>query len=131
MGQLSPILRNVDWGGRPALSFWCPGCDESHVITIRRPGDERGWTWNDNAIKPTFGPSILVTCGHYAPGWKGPDCYCNWNERYPDKEPMKWKCHRCHSFVIDGRIQFLDDCTHHLKGQTIDLPEWNGTDGYD
>ena len=29
----------------------------------------------------------------------------------------------CHSFVTDGRIQYLDDCTHELRGQTIDLPD--------
>ena len=30
---------------------------------------------------------------------------------------------RCHSFVKDGRIQFLLDCYHRLKGQTIELPD--------
>ena len=30
----------------------------------------------------------------------------------------------CHSFVTDGRIQFLGDCTHKLAGQTVDLPDW-------
>ncbi|MHC8396108.1 hypothetical protein ACYZT8_21075 [Pseudomonas sp. LB3P93] len=31
----------------------------------------------------------------------------------------------CHSFVIDGCIQFLGDCTHELASQTVDLPEWS------
>jgi hypothetical protein len=30
----------------------------------------------------------------------------------------------CHSFVRDGQIQFLGDCTHALKGQTVERPEW-------
>ena len=30
----------------------------------------------------------------------------------------------CHTFVTDGRIQFLGDCTHALAGQTVDLPDW-------
>jgi hypothetical protein len=30
--------------------------------------------------------------------------------------------HRCHSFVVDGQIQFLGDCTHKLAGQTVPLP---------
>jgi hypothetical protein len=30
----------------------------------------------------------------------------------------------CHSFVTDGRIQFLGDCTHALANQTFDLPGW-------
>jgi hypothetical protein len=29
----------------------------------------------------------------------------------------------CHSFVRDGRIEFLSDCTHSLAGQTVELPE--------
>jgi len=29
----------------------------------------------------------------------------------------------CHSYVTDGRIQFLADCTHALAGLTVDLPE--------
>ena len=37
-------------------------------------------------------------------------------ERYPCVEV------RCHSFVTDGRIQFLSDSTHVLAGQTVDLP---------
>jgi hypothetical protein len=31
---------------------------------------------------------------------------------------------RCHSFVREGRIKFLSDCTHELAGQTVDLPEF-------
>lgn len=30
----------------------------------------------------------------------------------------------CHSFVTDGRIQFLADCTHDLAGLTVDLPDF-------
>jgi hypothetical protein len=30
----------------------------------------------------------------------------------------------CHSFVTDGKIQFLSDCTHALAGQTVALPDW-------
>ena len=29
----------------------------------------------------------------------------------------------CHSFVTDGRIQYLHDCTHLLIGQTVELME--------
>ena len=32
----------------------------------------------------------------------------------------------CHSFVTDGLIQFLGDCTHALAGQTVDMPPWPG-----
>ena len=30
---------------------------------------------------------------------------------------------RCHSFVREGRIEFLGDCTHAMVGQTVDLPD--------
>lgn len=28
---------------------------------------------------------------------------------------------QCHSFVRDGRIEYLSDCRHELAGQTIDM----------
>ncbi len=31
---------------------------------------------------------------------------------------------RCHSFVTDGKIAFGEDCSHALKGKTVDLPDW-------
>lgn len=55
------------------------------------------WTWNGSEDAPTFSPSLL----------------CNRDE--PER--------RCHSFVRDGKIQFLDDCWHDLRGQTVALPE--------
>jgi hypothetical protein len=68
-------------------------------------GDNHGltfWEWNGSLDKPTFKPSIFV------------------NAR--QSNPM---VPSCHSFVTDGRIQFLNDCTHALAGQTVDLPEWD------
>ena len=71
-------------------AFWCPGCDESHVIND-------GWDIMFEGILPTISPSILV---------QGSD----------EK--------RCHSFVRNGVIEFLGDCTHKLAGQTVPLPGW-------
>jgi hypothetical protein len=31
----------------------------------------------------------------------------------------------CHSFVTDGKIQFLGDCTHALAGQTVPLEDFD------
>jgi hypothetical protein len=56
------------------------------------------WTYNGDADKPTASPSILVSGG-------GDATYC------------------CHSFIRDGRIEFLGDCSHELAGQTVDLPD--------
>jgi hypothetical protein len=31
--------------------------------------------------------------------------------------------HRCHFFVRDGQIQFLEDCHHNLKGKTVPMED--------
>ncbi len=116
MGALSAKLRSVEDGG---LSFWCPGCDCAHVIYTGAGAGPR-WGYNDNPNAPTFTPSVLVRTGHYCPGHESEKCWCNWEDKdqWPDL-----KCTICHSFVVDGRIQFLGDCTHALAGQTVDLPD--------
>lgn len=114
MAQISPILRNVEGG---YLSFWCPGCKSSHMVGV---GDGTGprWGYNSNPEKPTFTPSILVRSGCYVPSHDGGDCWCK------SDEDWGFSCGICHSYVTDGRIQFLGDCTHDLTGQTVDLPHW-------
>jgi hypothetical protein len=67
----------------------------------------------------------LVRSGHYIHEQLHPnECWCNFTER--TGQESEFKCSVCHSFVTDGRIQFLGDCTHALAGQTVDLPEWTG-----
>ncbi len=87
------------------------------------------WTFNGDEEKPTFAPSMLATSGHYVPGYEKtahPEwCWCNFIERFPDHADCKFKCYRCHSFVTDGKIQFLSDCSHALAGQTVDLPDFD------
>ena len=122
MSQLSKILRDaITPEGVTTLSFKCPGCNQVHGVPVNRGG---AWGWNGDADKPTFTPSILVRSGHYASHYKdGDHCWCKFNDEHPD-EPLRFKCGVCHSFVTDGRIQFLGDCTHALAGQTVDLPDW-------
>jgi Zn finger protein HypA/HybF involved in hydrogenase expression len=101
-------------GGR--LTFYCPGCEEHHVITVEGGGS---WKWNGSFESPTIEPSVLVRNGHYVPNHEG-ECWCTYD--WKGQEPA-FKCSQCHSFIKDGRIQFLDDCTHGLAKQTVDLPE--------
>ncbi len=108
MGLLSPILRN---GTDNRLTWWCPGCDHAHSIQ-HGAGSGPRWGWNGNAEAPTFTPSVLV----------------RWSE--PGPEPWQFD-HRehdvpkvCHSFVVDGQMQMLGDCTHALAGQTVPIPPW-------
>jgi len=81
-------------------AFTCPGCGRPHFVRVNDRGDQAGgaWGWNLSLDRPTLTPSILT--------WRT-------NER-------------CHSYVREGRIQFLSDCTHLLRNQTVELPEWQG-----
>lgn len=82
------------------------------------------WSFNGNFDRPTFQPSILASYGHFAKHWeKGEPCWCTYFEENPDEERDGFECGICHSFVTDGKIQFLGDCTHILAGKTVDLPE--------
>lgn len=105
------------------LRFYCPGCQTSHPIQTGR-GHGFNWTWNGSLDKPTFSPSVLVT-------WRDPVNLGNVEALQADLErkrkdgtPIPYADRVCHSFVTDGRIQYLSDCTHPLAGQTVDLPEW-------
>lgn len=90
------------------------------------PGSGPRWTWNDSFERPTFSPSVLVRSGHHVPGYDGGGCWCDFNAESVAKgeAPSGFQCGVCHSFVADGRIQFLSDSTHALAGQMVDLPEW-------
>lgn len=98
------------------IAFHCPGCDEFHHVRLKTDGP-RGWTWNGSGDAPTFSPSVLVT---------GSARFLSEEEhtRVMQGEKVDLPQMRCHSFVTDGRIQFLGDCTHALAGQTVDLPDW-------
>lgn len=79
-------------------AFRCPGCDNYHVV--RADGT---WTFNEDFEQPTLSPSVLITETKTTDG--------------------RLVIPRCHSFIRDGRIEFLGDCSHALAGQTVELPE--------
>lgn len=83
--------------------FECPGCEISHAFDKR-------WSFNGNLDRPTFQPSLLVHWTQYEPSKQE-------GKKYDEKECV------CHSFVTDGKIQFLNDCTHKLAGQTVEMEE--------
>ena len=86
--------------GEPDVSFYCLGCKCDHGVWLHKDGYAGpAWGFNGDYDQPTFAPSIKVTA------------------------PYAGKMNICHSFVTDGMIQYLSDCTHELAGQTIELPE--------
>ena len=103
-------------------AFHCPGCECGHEVRVIGPHPV--WSWNGSEESPTFAPSILIRSGHFVPDRPHASCWCTYNAEHPS-DPAPFKCSVCHSFVKDGQIQFLTDCTHKLAGQTVDLPEWD------
>lgn len=116
MSRLSPILRDTTGNG---LTFWCRGCEMPHRIQHGDgDGDGPRWTWNGDAERPTFSPSILVQWHQWVPPATTPEIA----DKILRGEIKQARQDRvCHSFVTDGRIQYLSDCTHRLAGQTVDL----------
>jgi hypothetical protein len=80
--------------------FWCPGCDDLHLIDGR-------WGIAGTDEAPSIIGSVLVS-RQYHPEMKA---------KHGLVDDV------CHSFVTDGRIQFLGDCTHAMAGTTVPLPE--------
>ena len=121
MSQAGKYLRRWEGEGRGGYTFYCPGCKEGHSISTEGGAP---WGFNGNLEAPTFTPSVLLRSGHYNPDHKGDRCWCTFNaERAASGEEPSFKCTVCHSFVTDGKIQFLADSTHELAGQTVQLPE--------
>jgi hypothetical protein len=74
------------------LAIFCKGCGCYHALNLNKILNPH-WDFNGDYDKPTIMPSILIDT--------------------PGK--------RCHSYIKDGKIQYLNDCDHSLVGQTIEL----------
>ena len=74
------------------LTFYCPACGFCHSL-------DNKWfiTWLND--KPSATPSIV--------------CDYPWGE----ERTMQ----RCHSYIEHGIIKYLNDCTHNLKGQSVQM----------
>lgn len=77
----------------------CPACDEPHAFDTR-------WTFvNNDHENPTFTASMLV--------------------RYQTGDPADAKSNQvCHSLLTNGVWNYLGDCTHAMKGQSVPAPDW-------
>jgi hypothetical protein len=81
------------------LLFWCPGCRCLHWFQEEAEGEDKStWKWNGDFANPTVESSIST---------------------FLDKEQTK----KCHSYIREGKIKFLEDSWHDLKGKTTILPE--------
>jgi len=103
------VFQNEEEGG---YHFYCPGCEGPH--TIATSGNVK-WSVTNADTLPIVSPSIKVT---YPANPDAPEDF------------IEWRTERiCHSYIgcngaKPGQIIFLNDCTHHLAGKVVDLPEY-------
>lgn len=83
------------------VGFKCPGCKNHHILPTAPNNEGKNWGFNGDFASPTLTPSIL----------------------HREFGPGDTVVAVCHSFVRDGQIQFLSDCTHSMAGQTVPLEE--------
>lgn len=96
--------------GHDELMFNCPNRDcGEHRVVVKAGSKYSGpvWEWNGSMDSPTFSPSLLV----------------QW---YDPNRPGTGLNSVCHSFIKNGRIEFCGDCTHQLKGQKVELENYDG-----
>jgi len=110
-----PVCGNAD---NSMIMFECPGCECVHGVSVNGQPNAMGatWGWNGDFVRPTFTPSILVRGTMPITDQQ--------RDRIMAGEPFLPKDVVCHSFVRDGQIQFLPDCTHKLAGQTVPMEPW-------
>lgn len=113
---LSPILLQIN---SYTLSFYCPGCKMMHNVYLKHPENKQAsWDWNMCVKEPTFSPSLLI----------------NGTARITDEErdilmaggEIEPRPYTCHFFIRNGKLEYLGDCSHDLKGKTLammDVPE--------
>lgn len=75
--------------------YFCEGCGHEHAFALKSEGGNH--TFNMDLNKPTVSPSLLQNF-------------------YKDRI--------CHSFIKDGKIQYLNDCFHRLRGKTVELNDY-------
>lgn len=97
-------MKNTEDGLKPCevaeathVALYFPGPSGLIFLPVIPQGRERKgtgcWTWNGDTDKPTLKPSVRT---------RGSDFLC-------------------HSWVEDGQVKFLGDCSHDLKWKTATL----------
>ena len=94
------MLRKISGG----YAHWCPACEEMHPLPV-----ERGWVFENGDLEhPTMKPSFKHTS--YDPKMQGLD------------SPWKDNPYICHYNVVNGVLQFHNDCTHGLRSTNVTMP---------
>lgn len=88
--------RRIDVAGVENIEWSCPGCGCMHTIPVSGP---YAWGFNGDWARPTLTPSVLER-----------------GEGFIEDDVYVVAPYRCHFYLIAGMIEFLEDCTHKLRG---------------
>jgi hypothetical protein len=112
-----PKIRTVT-GGHFTHTFFCPGCKCGHGFNAGIPEApyKPVWQFNGDMEKPTVNPSIKVSGTVPITDEE--------RDKLMNGEKVEPKPFVCHSVITNGKIQFMGDCTHELKGQTVDMEDF-------
>lgn len=75
--------------------FYCPGCECYHNYILEYFNGRVGPKWSYDEHSKSFIPSLKAT--RQEPGKK----------------------HVCHIWSLNGSVQYLSDCTHHLANKSV------------
>jgi hypothetical protein len=109
---------------RALLQYWCQGCKELHGVYVFGGQLNANWSWNGDAERPVFSPSVLCQRDTWVPPVT--------RENLEQWRAQPWEQHQehrvCHTFVgcngaQPGEVIFLSDCTHALAGTVQPLPD--------
>lgn len=113
MGQVGTKMRRIgsaDGHTAGGLAHWCPACEEMHAFAIDGKNyNGAQWTWDGNVEYPTFTPSMNIRTDP--------------RPTVPVGRPDAGWIDVCHYFLRAGVIEYLGDCTHAMKWQSVPLPE--------
>lgn len=104
-------------------AIMCPACGTYHVFddkvnSARAKMRGGGWDFNGDVDRPTFSPSMLMRTNFDIAAFSRAE---KAGRALPVDMPKI--DYVCHSYVREGRIEFLGDCTHDMRGQTHELPD--------
>lgn len=78
--------------------FYCKGCEQYHSVNTSEDNIGPKWEFNGDLVAPTLTPSVMVKIPNSGYGYRV-----------------------CHSFVTDGKIRYLNDCSHKYRGIELKL----------
>lgn len=81
-------------------TFYCKACKHHHAVwTQEYQQNHPFWHWNGSMESPTFWDSLKIVSQN-----KGVETIC-------------------HFFIENGHIRYLNDCTHDLHNQIVEMED--------